>query len=154
SVSVSGCSAADAMARSARGAASVATEASPIARRTALLRMSVPLDDAGNDRLAGEVQAQVLDLLVAHRLAGLDGGAADVRKQHRVVQLEELRRDPRLVDEDVEPGAGDLVFLEVAKKDGLVDHRAARDVADIALRPERVEHLRAHQDLRLGAARG
>src|SRR5258706_6040877 len=36
------------------------------------------LDDPRPDRLAGEVKAQVLDLQVAHRLARLLGGAADM----------------------------------------------------------------------------
>src|SRR5688572_1027259 len=98
------------------------------------------LDHAGQHRLAGEVPAQILDLQIAHRLARLHGGAGDVREKHRVLEREERRRHARLVGEDIEAGAGDLFLLQITQQHRLVHHGAARDVHEITLGSERVQH--------------
>src|SRR5512145_873953 len=114
-------------------------------------RKKTILDHPRQDRLPGEVAPQVFDLQVAHRLARLHGGAADVGKEHRVVQGEELRRHARLVGVDVEPGTGDLPLLQVAQQDRLVHDRTAGDIYEIALRAERIQYLRVDDAIGLGA---
>jgi hypothetical protein len=56
-------------------------------------------------------------------------------------------------EQAVESGAGDLLLLQVAQQHRLVDHRAARDVDEVALGAECVEHLRVDELARLRAAR-
>src|SRR5687767_4795669 len=71
--------------------AAAAAAASTIATNTLICILRVCcLNDAGQNRFTGEVSAQVLDLQVAQRLARLDRGARHVRKQHRIVEREEL----------------------------------------------------------------
>ena len=63
------------------------------------------------------------------------------------------RRHVRLVGEDVEAGAQDRAGLQRLDQRRLVDDAAARDVDEDALRPERLQHLRVDDPVRLRPAR-
>ena len=66
-----------------------------------------------------------------------------MRLQHDVVHREQRFRHVRLVGENIEAGAAEAAFLERRHQRRLVDHRAARDVDEDALRAERVEDARS-----------
>ena len=79
------------------------------------------------------------------RGAGLHGAAADVGEQHDVVHAQQCDGHVRLVGEHVETGAGQPTGAEPFDQGLLVDDAAARDVDQVAVRSERVEHRRVDQ---------
>ena len=90
---------------------------------------------------------------VGHRLPRLDGGAADVRQEHDVVTPEECQGDVRFIDEDIQAGARYRARLQGRDQCGLVDHGAAGDVDQEAVRSECIEHRGVDEVARAGTSR-
>src|SRR5216684_1635797 len=99
----------------------------------------------GQRRLAVGPGHEVVDDQLIHPLAGRDRGRAEMGKQHRVVDRDQLRRHLGLVGVDVEAGRQDGLVRERLDQGVLVHHRAARHVDEDAVGPERREHLAIDQ---------
>src|SRR5215212_2965761 len=84
--------------------------------------------DRGLGFLAPEHRPQVLGGQGRHPVAGLDGGAADVRGENHVLELEQLWMDLRLLLVDVEPRGEDSSVFEGVGESGLVYYRPARGI--------------------------
>ena len=87
-----------------------------------------------NERLAGEERGEIVDDELAERIARRLRAAAGVRRQHDVVERQQRFRHVRLGGEHVEARAGDTPVDQCVDEIRLVDHRAARDVDEIARR--------------------
>ena len=127
-------------AREARSAASGRSTASIVARypagrrsraSSASIQSAAPVATVTPpDRAAAgrEERLEILRDAHAHRGAGLERRAAQVRQQHRVLQRDQARMHGRLPLVDVETGGGDAPGPQRLDQRGLVDHRAARGV--------------------------
>ncbi|MNY09456.1 hypothetical protein D3C86_1423710 [compost metagenome] len=82
------------------------------------------------------------------------GAAGHVGQEHHVVQPEQRLGHVRFVFEDVQPGAGDALVGQGVDQRGLVHHGAARDIDQVALRPERLQHAGRDQVACFRPARG
>ena len=91
---------------------------------------------------------QVVDHELAHGVPGVDRGGADMGEKHDIVEREQRLRHVRLVGEDVEAGGADRAGRERLDQRRIVDHRAAADIDQDAVRPERLEHAGIDRALR------
>ena len=78
---------------------------------------------------------------------------ADMRQQHDLAHLDQRRRDFRLPRENVEPGGQYRAIFEGADQRRLIDHGAARDVDQHAIRSQRRQDLGIDDVARRRAAR-
>ena len=96
------------------------------------------------------ISAMVLSTTtLRHAFAQLEHRAAEMRRQHHVRHLHELRRHLGLVLVDVEARARDLLVLQRPHQRRLVDHRPARGVDDEGRGLHQRELPVAHQVPRL-----
>ena len=79
-------------------------------------------------RLAAQDGEHIRHREIGHRGPRFAGRAAEVRRQHDVFELRQIRMDLRFILEHVERRAGDHVLLQRPRQRTLVDDRAARRV--------------------------
>ena len=112
--------------------------------------MATPHDRAAARRRR---RADVLQRPPAHRFAGFERRASQVRQQHDVLHLQQLGGHGRFPLVDVDARRGDLPALQRGHERRLVDDVAARRVDQDARFLHLAEPLRVHQVTRLGQRR-
>ncbi len=102
------------------------------------------------DRIARRPVVEHVDHLQGHidghLLLGLDRAAAQMGREDDVLALaQRIVGGQRLVDEDIERGAGHMARLQGRGQIGFVDHAAARDVENAHARLGRLQAVGVDQ---------